>query len=143
MENESRNYYRFAVVQVIAVCALLWFVFTAPVPKDWQRGVGTALMVAGILGIVIARYQLGRSFSLKPQARQLVTHGVYSKIRNPIYVFATLLCAGVVLVIHRPVLWLIVPVMIVAQTLRARREARVLEAAFGDAYRDYRRKTWF
>jgi protein-S-isoprenylcysteine O-methyltransferase Ste14 len=29
------------------------------------------------------------------------------------------------------------------QTLRARREAQVLEAAFGDAYRDYRRKTWF
>jgi protein-S-isoprenylcysteine O-methyltransferase Ste14 len=54
-----------------------------------------------------------------------------------------LLCAGVVLVVHRPVLWLILLVMIVAQTLRARREARVLEAAFGDAYRDYRRRTWF
>jgi protein-S-isoprenylcysteine O-methyltransferase Ste14 len=33
--------------------------------------------------------------------------------------------------------------MIVVQMLRARREARVLEAAFGDAYRDYRRQTWF
>jgi protein-S-isoprenylcysteine O-methyltransferase Ste14 len=29
------------------------------------------------------------------------------------------------------------------QIWRARREAQVLEAAFGDAYREYRRKTWF
>jgi hypothetical protein len=50
---------------------------------------------------------------------------------------------GFVLVFHRPVLWLLVAAIIVMQTVRARREARVLEAAFGDAYRDYRRKTWF
>jgi protein-S-isoprenylcysteine O-methyltransferase Ste14 len=33
--------------------------------------------------------------------------------------------------------------MIVIQIIRAHREARVLEAAFGDTYRDYRSKTWF
>ena len=72
-----------------------------------------------------------------------MTHGIYSKIRNPIYMFGTLLFAGFVLVIHRPVLWLGVVAIAVMQTLRARREARVLEAAFGNAYRDYRRRTWF
>jgi len=51
--------------------------------------------------------------------------------------------AGLVLVLHRPVLWLVLLALIVMQTLRARREAQVLEAAFGDAYREYRRKTWF
>ena len=66
-----------------------------------------------------------------------------SKRRNPIYVFGTVLVAGFVLVSHRPALWLVVPAIIVMQTLRARREARVLEAAFGNADRDYRRKTWF
>jgi len=29
------------------------------------------------------------------------------------------------------------------QVWRARNEARVLETKFGDAYRDYRRNTWF
>jgi protein-S-isoprenylcysteine O-methyltransferase Ste14 len=37
----------------------------------------------------------------------------------------------------------ILPAIIVMQTFRARHEARVLEAAFGDAYREYRRNTWF
>jgi len=36
-----------------------------------------------------------------------------------------------------------VVVVIIGQTVRARREARVLEATFGDAYREYRRTTWF
>jgi protein-S-isoprenylcysteine O-methyltransferase Ste14 len=51
--------------------------------------------------------------------------------------------AGVVLVLHRPILWLLFLAIVVPQTVRARREAQVLEAAFGDAYRHHRRKTWF
>ena len=96
-----------------------------------------------VAGIAAARYQLGRSFSIKAEARELVTRGVYSKIRNPIYVFGVVMVSGIVLVLHRPMLWLLLPVIIPLQTLRARREAAVLEAAFGDAYREYRRKTWF
>jgi protein-S-isoprenylcysteine O-methyltransferase Ste14 len=53
------------------------------------------------------------------------------------------LITGVILVLQRPVLWLVLVAALVGQTIRARREARVLEAAFGDAYREYRRKTWF
>ncbi|MGD1022860.1 MAG: isoprenylcysteine carboxylmethyltransferase family protein [Candidatus Sulfotelmatobacter sp.] len=140
---EERQFYVFTVVQIVVICVLLWFIFTMPGPWDWQRSLGTALLVAGVVGIAVARYQLGRSFAIKAEAHQLVTHGVYSKIRNPIYVFGTVLITGFVLLIHRPVLWLLVPAVIILQTLRAHREARVLEAAFGDAYREYRRKTWF
>jgi protein-S-isoprenylcysteine O-methyltransferase Ste14 len=100
-------------------------------------------MLVGIGGIVTARFQLGKSFAITAKARELVTHGIYSKIRNPIYVFGAVMLAGFVLVLHRPVLWLVLLALIVMQTLRARREAKVLEAAFGDAYREYRRKTWF
>jgi len=140
---EERQFYVFTVVQIVVICVLLWFIFTMPGPWDWQRSLGTALLVAGVVGIAVARYQLGRSFAIKAEAHQLVTHGVYSKIRNPIYVFGTVLITGFVLLIHRPVLWLLVPAVIILQTLRAHREARVLEAAFGDAYREYRRKTRF
>jgi len=140
---EERPLRIFTAVQIVAVAALLWIIFSRPGPWDLQRGVGTALILAGIAGIATARYQLGKSFAIRPEAHQLVTRGVYSKIRNPIYVFGVVMISGVVLVLHRPILWLLLVAVIILQTLRARREAQVLEAAFGDAYREYRRKTWF
>jgi len=140
---ESRALYLFTAVQAVAIAAILWLVFSMPGPWDLQRSIGTALMILGIAGILTARFQLGKSFAIRAKARELVTQGIYSKIRNPIYVSCAVLLAGFVLVMHRPILWLVLPALIIMQTLRARREAKVLEAAFGDAYRDYRRKTWF
>jgi protein-S-isoprenylcysteine O-methyltransferase Ste14 len=140
---EARKIYVFTVVQIVVICLLLWFIFTMPGRWGWQRSLGTALLIAGTGGIAVARYQLGRSFAIKAEANRLVTHGVYSKIRNPIYLFGTVLIAGLVLLIHHPLLWLLVPAVILMQMVRAHREARVLEAAFGDAYREYRRQTWF
>jgi protein-S-isoprenylcysteine O-methyltransferase Ste14 len=139
----SRRFYAFAVFQIVVGCGLLLFVFTLPGPWDLRRIVGTVLIVAALSGIPVARYQLGRSFTVRAEARQLVTRGIYSRIRNPIYVFGTVLLAGFTLVIRRPALWLLVVACIVIQTIRARRETRVLEAAFGDAYREYRQQTWF
>src|ERR1700722_3470487 len=103
---ESRSFCVATIVQILAVILVLWRIFSMPRPWDLQRDVGTALVVVGIAGIATARYQLGRSFSITAKARQLVTKGVYSKIRNPIYVFGTLVFAGFVLVLHRPILWL-------------------------------------
>jgi protein-S-isoprenylcysteine O-methyltransferase Ste14 len=140
---ESRPLFIFTIVQIVAIAFILWIVFSIPGAWDLQRIIGTALMLVGIGGIVTARFQLGKSFAITAKARELVTHGIYSKIRNPIYIFGAVMLAGFVLVLHRPVLWLVLLALIVMQTLRARREAKVLEAAFGDAYREYRRKTWF
>jgi protein-S-isoprenylcysteine O-methyltransferase Ste14 len=140
---EGRALLVFTLVQVVAIGALLWLVFSMPGPWDFQRCIGAAWMILGIAGIVTARFQLGKSFAIRAKAHQLVTHGIYSKIRNPIYVSGAVLLAGFVLVLHRPILWLVFLALIIMQTFRARREAKVLEAAFGDAYRDYRRKTWF
>ena len=140
---DGRSFYWLTAVQIIVVCTLLWFVFTMPGPWDWQRGLGSGLIVAGVTGIAVPRYQLGRSFALRAEAHTLVTHGIYSKIRNPIYVFGALVIAGFVLVIHRPAGWIFVLAILAMQLVRARREARVLEAAFGDAYREYCSKTWF
>ena len=140
---DNRSHFAFSILQILAVCALLWFLFTLPKPWDLQRDVGTALVIVGVIGLAVARYQLGRSFAIRAEAHQLVTRGIYSRIRNPIYVSGTILISGFVLIIHRPAGWLIVLAIIVLQTVRAHREARVLEAAFGDAYREYRSKTWF
>ena len=50
---------------------------------------------------------------------------------------------GVLIMIKQPKLLIAFVVLIPMQIIRARREAAVLEAKFGDAYREYRKQTWF
>jgi protein-S-isoprenylcysteine O-methyltransferase Ste14 len=140
---QARKFMVLSAVQIVAVVYLLWILFKWSAPWNAERYIGTALVLIGVGFIVVARFQLGRSFSIRPEAHELVTTGLYSKIRNPIYVFGTVLITGLCLIVQRPALWLILLILVIVQTIRARREARVLEAAFGDAYREYRKKTWF
>src|SRR5208282_591861 len=107
------------------------------------RWIGLLLGLIGLAGVVLARYTLGRSFSVVPQATALVTTGIYSRVRNPIYISGMICVLGMVLLAGRPELLAILLVVIPMQSVRARREAAVLEAKFGDAYREYRKRTWF
>ncbi len=140
---EAQRFQLFTALQILGVFVLALLLVKWTTPWNAERYVGTILAVAGVSFIVLARYQLGKSFAIRPEAHHLVTTGLYSKIRNPIYVFGTMLIAGVMMVLQKPILWLLLAVLVVGQTIRARREARVLESAFGDEYREYRRKTWF
>ena len=112
-------------------------------PHGPARWIGLALALFGLTGVILARYTLGRSFSITPRATALVTHGIYSRIRNPIYVAGTFLVAGALLMLGRPEALALLLVLIPIQIFRARREAAVLEAEFGDTYREYRKQTWF
>jgi protein-S-isoprenylcysteine O-methyltransferase Ste14 len=112
-------------------------------PHDRVRYVGLALGLIGLGGVILARFTLGRSFSVAPKATELVTSGIYSRIRNPIYVSGIVFLVGLFLLLRRRYLWVLLPVVAIVQTVRARQEAHVLEAKFGDAYREYRKRTWF
>ena len=140
---ENRHTYAFTALQIAAVLGFPWFLISLSRPWHASRYMGTVLVVIGLGCIAVARYQLGKSFSVKAEAHKLVTTGLYSKIRNPIYIFGMVVITGMILILGRPVGWLVLVAAIVGQTIRARREARLLETAFGDEYREYRRKTWF
>jgi protein-S-isoprenylcysteine O-methyltransferase Ste14 len=131
-----------AGVAVVFVLALSSKTF-APGPLTFSRGVGLALFAVGFVGWTAARLQLGKSFSVQAKATELVTHGIYSKIRNPVYVFGTVIIVGLMLWINRPEYLLVLFIIVPLQIARAHKEAQVLEAKFGDAYRAYRAKTWF
>jgi protein-S-isoprenylcysteine O-methyltransferase Ste14 len=122
----------------------LWWVFASDMglrgPRRWA---GLALAVIGLAGVIVARYTLGRSFSVTPQARTLVTTGIYSRIRNPIYVSAEVFLIGIAIMLWNPVPLLLALVVLPIQIWRARSEARVLEEKFGEEYREYCRRTWF
>ena len=98
---------------------------------------------AGISLLVAARIELGRAFSVRAKATTLVTTGVYSRIRNPIYVFSALMILGIIIWMGRPWLLVVFAVLIPLQVVRARKEGRVLKEKFGAAYLDYKQKTWF
>ena len=122
----------------------IYFVFVhGPGPRDAVRWVGLAVCFVGLSGVILARFTLGRSFSVAPRATELVTSGIYSRIRNPIYVSGLVFLVGLILMLRLRYLWVLLPVVVIMQTIRARQEARVLEARFGDAYREYRERTWF
>ena len=84
---------------------------------------------------------LGRSWSVTPQARQLVTHGPYRYLRNPLYTFNVLFLAGLFMSLHWYWGFATFIVIVPMQVMRARAESRVLAAAFGPAYVAYRRRT--
>lgn len=133
----------YIVSQVVATALLLTFIVLWPGRWNEQRIAGSILLMVGVGLVSLARFQLGRSFSITPQARKLVTHGLYSKIRNPVYVFAAVAMTGFFMIVQRPALWILFAFVGVVQIMRARKEAQVLEAKFGDEYRAYRAQTWF
>jgi protein-S-isoprenylcysteine O-methyltransferase Ste14 len=71
--------------------------------RPWTalRIAGAVLAVVGYTMFVTARLQLGKSFAVTPQAKELVTLGLYSRIRNPIYVFVEVMIFGLVLSMAR------------------------------------------
>lgn len=142
MRTDGKSIIQVVVVGLILAWAL-WSRTLTPGPITPTRAIGIVLMIAGFTGWVVARVQLGRSFSVSPKATELVTHGIYSKIRNPVYSFGTVIMVGFILWLNKPIWLLVLVVVVPLQLIRARKEAQVLEAKFGDAYRAYRAKTWF
>lgn len=129
----------------LAVLFVGVLVFRHPWVHPWTAWqiVGLVIAAPAFVLFMLARIQLGGAFSVRAKASTLVTKGIYSRIRNPIYVFGGLLIAGFIIFAQRPQWLLIFVVVIPVQMIRVRKEERVLEAKFGDRYRDYKRKTWF
>ena len=114
-------------------------------PGAWtaMQTAGLCLIIAGFILWTTARFQLGSSLTVTARAKQLVNRGLYSKFRNPIYLFGSCTIAGLILLLGRPLWLLIFAAVIPLQVWRGRKEAQVLEAKFGEEYRRYRAATWF
>jgi protein-S-isoprenylcysteine O-methyltransferase Ste14 len=107
----------------------------------WYVGIGVSAITVPFW--FAARLQLGTSFSVRPDARKLVTHGLYSKLRHPVYVFGGLAWFGALLVLLGWRAVIIGLIVAAVEVIRARREERVLVEAFGAEYEAYRSTTWF
>jgi protein-S-isoprenylcysteine O-methyltransferase Ste14 len=142
---ETHDMNRDAKFFIIAPVIVVAFVLFKATGQPWSalRVLGLILTLGGAIALIVARLQLGNSFSLLPKARELVTRGIYSRIRNPVYVFSAILIAGLFLYVNRPQFFWIFLILIPIQMMRARAEGKVLEERFGEAYRQYKARTWF
>ena len=105
--------------------------------------IGVAVTATGFVLWIIARLQLGDAFSLKAKAEILVTTGLYSKFRHPIYLFGFVAYCGVMLIWGRWIPFLCLLLIYSVEVARVRKEERILAQTFGQEYCRYRENTWF
>ena len=132
------------VVQFALMIAMI--VLGLVFPGDWTRwpviGVGLVLLTAGgwfgIAGVKL----LGRNRTPFPQPRddsELVQHGIYARVRHPLYTSVMLASLGWALIWQSWPAFLLALVLIPFFHAKARREERWLREKF-PGYREYEKR---
>ena len=132
---------------VLALGAMVLLHYALPGPRwlaDPWRLLGSLLVFAAVTWVICAAVLFriaGTAIKPYEQSSALVTEGPYRVTRNPMYLgmVVTLLGAGIMLGTTIP--FIVVPLF--AALIQARfilMEEGMLEAAFGQAYRDYKAK---
>jgi len=102
---------------------------------------GVALVIVGVLLVVLARRQLARHGQPTDPGHptsQIVTTGVFSISRNPLYLGGICMVAGIALALN--LLWalvLLLPTCVACHYMLVAAEERYLAAKFGEEYRTY------
>ncbi len=113
----------------------VWTIF--PIEVSY---LGIALIGCSQLLIVTAQAQMGKAWRMcidEDQKQFLVTHGLFSLVRNPIYAGTIMLVIGVFLLAPAPwSLWLISNAIIFV-SLQARLEEQFLVKNHGEKYLEY------
>jgi protein-S-isoprenylcysteine O-methyltransferase Ste14 len=90
----------------------------------------------------IGRYNLGNTYSLLPKAEKIISRGLYSKIKHPLYLSQLLVLGGAILYIDDSRLWWLFIAISILQFYRSKKEEKVLLEKFGDDYKNYMESTW-
>jgi protein-S-isoprenylcysteine O-methyltransferase Ste14 len=106
--------------------------------------VAAACAVAGIAFTVWAIRTLGKQWSFSArvvEGHQLVTHGPYAVVRNPIYASMLLWLVAMALTVGTPLRLAIALVFYIVGTLiRIRAEEELMRATFGAQWDEYRQR---
>jgi len=126
-----------------AVCVAVYFALSWPDSPKFYHFIGMVLAMVSFGFWVTARVQLGNAFSIGAKASQLVSNGLYSKLRHPVYYFSILAVTGIG--IYAWTTWAIIPIalLVLLEIYRIKQEEIVLLKKFGTAYKAYKTKTWF
>jgi protein-S-isoprenylcysteine O-methyltransferase Ste14 len=138
------------VIDVACAALMWWLAEWLPQVRLWPRG-GGALVWAVAVGLALAGafialaglWEFGRARTtfnpLAPaRASHLVTGGVFSRTRNPMYLGMLLVLTGWAVWLGNAAAWLGLPLFVaVLHALQIRPEERVLRERFGAQFDDY------
>ncbi len=134
---------------VFGVPLLIAIVLQLTVPLSLPRGfltpafilVGAALIVLGVALIVLTRREFARHGQWTDPGHptsKIITTGVFSFSRNPLYLGAVCFLAGIALAINLPgVLVLLLLALVACHYVLIAPEERYLTAKFGEEYARY------
>ena len=119
-------------------------------PKNFGFGYGKLVylgLTIGVVGLILwilAMLTLGSSLAVLPGTARLVTSGVYSYFRHPIYIGIILTLSGLFLACGSKIcLIYVITIVVPLNIFRARSEEKFLREQLGDAYQKYRAITYF
>jgi protein-S-isoprenylcysteine O-methyltransferase Ste14 len=92
--------------------------------------IAMAFIVKGMILSIYTVWWLGRSFSIVPEARKLVTAGPYAYVRHPLYAFEEIAIIGTAMQFAQPWSGLLLVTHFAFQIARMRYEERILAQAF-------------
>lgn len=153
MTNEAAHKARWQIFEVVfGIPLLIAIALQLLVPFSLPRGhltlvfisIGIALLILGGILVAQARRELrkyGQPTDPGQPTLKIVTTGVFSFSRNPLYLGGIAILVGVALVLNLP--WLIVlllPALIACHTILIAPEERYLLDRFGEEYRLYRER---
>ena len=123
--------------------AVYFLIVLQQTPTQPHHIIGIAIVTLAFILWIAARIQLGNSFTIGAHAKELVTIGLYSKLRHPVYYFSILAVTGIAIFTWSIYMTVPVILLIVIEVIRIRQEEQVLMNTFGKDYLKYKQSTWF
>lgn len=103
--------------------------------------IGFVVMLMGMGFNLLVRRELGKNWiplAKTTEEQELVTSGIYSKIRHPFYTSILILFLGVAVMAWNLYALLFYVLFVTAVLIRIKKEEKELITKFGDEYRSYR-----